>query len=105
MLKGVASDTRYLCRIEYLVQKDQVQLGDTVLTSGLGAIFPREIFVGKVVQLRKTDASLYQDVEVEPAIDFGKLREVLIVLSPPPAPDPDLGKRPPESIRGAGLPR
>ena len=105
VLKGVASDTRYLCRVEYLVQKDQVQIGDTVMTSGLGAIFPRDMFVGKVVQLRKTDASLYQDVEVEPAIDFGKLREVLIVLSPPPAPDPDLGKRPPEGVRGAGIPR
>lgn len=105
VLKGVASDTRYLCRIEYLVQKDEVQLGDTVMTSGLGSIFPREIPVGKVVRLRRTDASLYQEVEVEPSVDFGKLREVLVVLSPPPAPDPDLGKRPTESARGMGIPR
>ncbi len=105
VLKGVASDTRYLCRIEYLVQKDEVQLGDTVMTSGLGAIFPREVPVGKVVRLRRTDASLYQEVEVEPSVDFGKLREVLVVLSPPPAPDPDLGKRPTESARGLGIPR
>lgn len=105
VLKGVASDTRYLCRIEYLVQKDEVQLGDTVMTSGLGAIFPREIPVGKVVRLRRTDASLYQEVEVEPSVDFGKLREVLVVLSPPPAPDPDQGKRPAESARGLGIPR
>lgn len=105
VLKGVASDTRYLCRIEYLVQKDEVQLGDTVMTSGLGAIFPRDMPVGKVVRLRRTDASLYQEVEVEPSVDFGKLREVLVVLSPPPAPDPDLGKRPTESARGLGIPR
>ena len=105
VLKGVASDTRYLCRIEYLVQKDEVQVGDTVTTSGLGAIFPRDVFVGKVVRLRRTDASLYQEVEVEPSVDFGKLREVLIVLSPPPAPDPDLGKRPTDSARGVGIPR
>lgn len=105
VLKGVASDTRYACRVEYLVQKDEVQVGDTVTTSGLGAIFPRDVFVGKVVRLRRTDASLYQEVEVEPSVDFGKLREVLIVLSPPPAPDPDLGKRPTESARGVGIPR
>jgi rod shape-determining protein MreC len=105
VLKGVASDTRYLCRVEYLVQKDQVQIGDVVMTSGLGAIFPRDMPVGKVVGLRRTDASLYQEVEVEPVVDFGKLREVLIVLSPPPAPDPDLGKRPSESVRGVGVPR
>jgi rod shape-determining protein MreC len=105
VLKGVASDQRYLCRVEYLVQKDEVQVGDTVMTSGLGAIFPRDIPVGKVVRLRRTDASLYQEVEVEPIVDFGKLREVLIVLSSPPAPDPDLGKRPVESARGVGIPR
>ena len=81
------------------------QVGDTVTTSGLGAIFPRDVFVGKVVRLRRTDASLYQEVEVEPSVDFGKLREVLIVLSPPPAPDPDLGKRPTDSARGVGIPR
>ena len=105
VLKGVASDSRYLCRVEYVDQKDQVQEGDTVLTSGLGAIFPRDILVGKVVKLRRTDASLYQEVEVEPVVDFGRLREVLVVLSPPPPPDPDLGKRPAESVRGVGIPR
>ena len=47
----------------------------------------------------------YQEVEEEPGADSGKLREVLMVLSPPPAPDPDLGKRPTESARGVGIPR
>ena len=28
------------------------------------------------MRLRRTDASLYQEVEVEPSVDFGKLREV-----------------------------
>jgi rod shape-determining protein MreC len=105
VLKGVASDTSYLCRIEYLVQKDDVQVGDVVLTSGLGGLFPRDIPVGKVVRLRKPDSSLYQEVEVEPLVDFGKLREVLVVLSPPPPPDPDAGKRPTEPVRGIGVPR
>jgi rod shape-determining protein MreC len=105
VLKGSASDTRYVCRVEYVVQKDDVQLGDVVLTSGLGGLFPRDIPVGKVVRLRKPDSSLYQEVEVEPLVDFGKLREVLVVLSPPPPPDPDAGKRPAEPLRGIGVPR
>lgn len=105
VLKGAADDRRALCRIEYLIQKDAVQLGDVVLTSGLAGLFPRDIPVGKVVRLRKTDASLYQEVEVEPAVDFGRLHEVLVVLSPPPPPDPDAGKRPPEGARGLTVPR
>jgi rod shape-determining protein MreC len=105
VLKGVSDDRRTLCRIEYLTQKDAVQLGDVVLTSGLAGLFPRDIPVGKVVRLRKTDASLYQEVEVEPAVDLGRLHEVLVVLSPPPPPDPDAGKRPVEGARGLGVPR
>lgn len=105
VLKGASDDRRALCRVEYLIQKDAVQLGDVVLTSGLAGLFPRDIPVGKVVRLRKTDASLYQEVEVEPAVDFGRLHEVLVVLSPPPPPDPDAGKRPVEGARGLGVPR
>lgn len=105
VLKGLSSDTRYVCRVEYLVQKDEVQLGDVVVTSGLGGLFPRDIPVGRVVGLKKSDASLYQEVEVEPLVDFGKLREVLVVLSKTPTPDPDAGHRPSEGVRGVGVPR
>lgn len=105
VLKGVTNDTNYVSRIEYLVQKDEVQVGDEVVTSGLGGIFPPDMAVGRVVRLRKSAASMYQEVEVAPVVDFGKLREVMIVLSPPPPADPDAGKRPPEALRGIGVVR
>ena len=105
VLKGVTNDTNYVSRIEYLVQKDEVQVGDEVVTSGLGGIFPPDMAVGRVVRLRKSAASMYQEVEVAPVVDFGKLREVMIVLSPPPPADPDAGKRPSEALRGSGVVR
>jgi len=105
VLKGVASDTRYVCRVEYVLHKDDIQVGDAVVTSGLGGLFPRDMPIGKVVRTHKPDSSLYQEIEVEPLVDFSKLREVLVVLSPPPPPDPDAGKRPPEPARGIGVPR
>ena len=105
VLKGVTNDTNYVSRIEYLVQKDEVQVGDEVVTSGLGGIFPPDMAVGRVVRLRKSAASMYQEVEVAPVVDFGKLREVMIVLSPPPPADPDAGKRPSEALRGIGVVR
>jgi rod shape-determining protein MreC len=105
VLKGVTNDSNYVSRIEYLVQKDEVQVGDEVVTSGLGGIFPPDMAVGRVVRLRKSAASMYQEVEVAPVVDFGKLREVMIVLSPPPPADPDAGKRPPEALRGIGVVR
>lgn len=105
VLKGVASDSRYLCRVEYVLHKDDIQVGDAVVTSGLGGLFPRDMPIGRVARVSKPDSSLYQEIEVEPLVDFSKLREVLVVLSPPPPPDPDAGKRPPEPARGIGVPR
>ena len=104
-MKGTGSDSRYVCRVEYVLKKEAIEVGDNVLTSGLGGSFPRDLPVGKVVAVRRSDASLYQEIEVEPTVPFAHLREVLIVLSPPPPPDPDAGKRGFESARGPGVPR
>ena len=104
VMKGTGSDSRYVCRVEYVLKKEQIEVGQDVLTSGLGGSFPRDLPVGKVVAVRRSDASLYQEIEVEPSVSFSHLREVLIVLSPPP-PDPDAGKRGFESARGPGVPR
>lgn len=105
VMKGTGSDSRYLCRVEYVLKKEAIEVGSDVLTSGLGGSFPRDLPVGKIVAVRRSDASLYQEIEVEPSVSFAHLREVLIVLSPPPPPDPDAGKRGFESARGAGVPR
>lgn len=105
VLKGSPGEDRYRCRVEYLLRQDEVKVGDAVVTSGLLSIFPKDIPVGRVVEIRKQAFGLYQEVELEPAVDFGKLREVLIVLAPPPPPDPDAGKRAPEGARGLGVPR
>jgi rod shape-determining protein MreC len=80
VLKGIAGDNRYRARIEYLERKDEVAEGDTVVTSGLGGIFPRDLPVGKIVKVAKKDFGLYQEAIVEPVVDFGRLRDVLIAV-------------------------
>jgi hypothetical protein len=34
-------------------------------------------------------SDLYQEVEVTPDVDFARLSEVLVVVAPPPTPDPE----------------
>ncbi|HMU39149.1 MAG TPA: rod shape-determining protein MreC [Pseudomonadota bacterium] len=105
VMKGTGSDTRYVCRVEYVLKKENIEVGAAVLTSGLGGSFPRDIPVGKVVSVRKSDASLYQDIEVEPSVPFAHVREVVVVLSPPPPPEIEPGKPIPDVARGFGVPR
>jgi len=46
VVKGIAGSDRYRTRIEYLERKDEAAEGDLVVTSGLGAFFPRDLPVG-----------------------------------------------------------
>ena len=85
---GLARDDVYRCKVEFLERGKPVQVGDKVVTFGLGAL-PAGIPVGVVSAVRAVDYQMYQEVEVEPSVDFGSLRRVLVVLSPPPPPDPD----------------
>jgi rod shape-determining protein MreC len=88
VLKGIAGDNRYRTRIAYLERKDEVAEGDLVVTSGLAGIFPRDVPIGRIVKVSKKDFGLYQDAEVQPVVDFGKLRDVLIVVPRDPTPLP-----------------
>ena len=80
VLKGIAGSDRYRTRIEYLERKDEAAQGDLVVTSGLGGLFPRDLPVGTIVKVDKRGFGLYQDAVVEPVVDFGKLRDVLVVV-------------------------
>lgn len=84
---GLGRDDAYRCKIDYLETQKKVKVGDRVETGGLGA-FPTGISVGTVVQVKPSGSPMYQEVEVEPSVRFGSLSRVLVVLSPPPPPDP-----------------
>jgi rod shape-determining protein MreC len=102
ILRGKSGENGYRCSIEYLTRGQAAQVGDKVVTSGLGGAFPRDLPVGKVTAVLPGAVGLFQDVEVTPDVDFARLSEVLVVAAPPPAPDPDAGapRRAPAPTRG-----
>jgi rod shape-determining protein MreC len=91
ILRGKAGENGYRCSIEYLARGEQAKDGDLVVTSGLGGAFPRNLPVGKITKVSASAVGLYQEVEVTPDVDFARLADVLIVVAPPPAPDPAPG--------------
>src|SRR5450432_639054 len=91
ILRGKSSDNGYRCSIEYLTRGNPAQVGDKVVTSGLGGAFPRDLSVGHVTAVQPGAVGLFQEDEVTPDVDFARLSEVLFVAAPPPAADPDAG--------------
>ncbi len=52
---------------------------ETVVSSGLGGIFPKGLLIGTVSKVVKHDYGLFQDIQITPSVDFSKLEEVLII--------------------------
>jgi rod shape-determining protein MreC len=108
VLRGKAGENGYRCTIEYLMRGEQAREGDLVVTSGLGGAFPRDLAVGKVTRVVPNPSGLYQEVEVTPDVDFPRLSEVLVIVAPPPAADPDAAtpssrRTPAAPARGPGV--
>jgi rod shape-determining protein MreC len=68
--------------LKYIKPDEELRIGDTVVTSGFDQIFPRGIALGEIVALRSAPDGLFQTAEVLPAVDFGKLAEVLVLDAP-----------------------
>ena len=91
MLTGLGRPDSYACTIEWLEKTKpdaKVEVGDDIVTSGLGASFPPGLVVGKVSKIAHDDG-MFQRVEVDPAVDVSRVRAVEVLLAPPPPPDPD----------------
>jgi rod shape-determining protein MreC len=80
-VRGMGDRSRYGVRVEYVQRSDEVNVGDVLLTSGVGCRFPKGVPVARVNKVLKRDFGMYQTVEAEPTVDFSRLEEVLIVLS------------------------
>jgi len=65
--------------VKYLSLRSQVQVGDAVVSAGLGGVFPPGVPVGHVVRVMNTEDGFFKEAFVEPDIDFGALQEVLIL--------------------------
>lgn len=78
MLKGSVDGTLKLS----LIRTDQtVNVGDVVVTSGLGGVFPKGLPLGKVSIVESDPGAGYYDIEVEPFTRIGNLEEVLVITS------------------------
>lgn len=78
------------CRLKYVKRREDIRVGDKLITSGLDGIFPKGLAIGEIVELSEEEHGLYRTAEVRPTVEFAKLEEVLIVEPPtrevPPPP-------------------
>jgi rod shape-determining protein MreC len=65
--------------MKYVKRSEDIQVGDTLITSGADGIFPKGLRVGTVARVRKQNLGLFQAVELTPAVVVSRIEEVLVV--------------------------
>ena len=78
MLQGSIDGTLHL---QYIRTDQTVSVGDIVVTSGLGGVFPKGLPIGKISAVESSPASSFYEITVEP---FGRpenFEELLVVTS------------------------
>ena len=74
-------------RMDYVPGTADVKQGDLVVTSGIDRIYPKGFVIGTVESVNRGPGT-YHDITIRPAVDFSRLEEVLVVLTPPPGKAP-----------------
>ncbi len=77
ILSGKSAPT---CELKYVLKNDDLVKGDVLVTSGCGGVFPKGLKLGYVSRVKKSNHSLFLEVDVVPAVKFDKLEEVLVIL-------------------------
>ena len=76
----IKGDSTERCRLDFVLRKNDVRVGDTVVSSGLDGVYPKGLRIGFVAEVIEHDADIFHEVIVTPYVDFEKLEEVLVVL-------------------------
>jgi len=67
--------------LDLIPQTASVNVGDLVLTSGLGGNFPGNILIGQITSVYQRETDLFQQASVQPVVDFSKLEIVLLITN------------------------
>jgi len=78
----VKGDPTGRCVFKYVLRKHDINIGDTVISSGLDGVFPKGLRVGRISEIVKLNSGIFQEVAVTPYVDFETLEEVFIVSLP-----------------------
>jgi rod shape-determining protein MreC len=82
-VRGTGDPARYECKVEMVDSRDEVDVGDLLVTSGKGKWFPGGLPVARVTKVTKRELGRDQEVEASPTVNFSRLDEVLILVTPP----------------------
>lgn len=75
----VEGQTEGTVRLKFMARGAQVEVGDLVVTSGVGNLFPKGLPIGRVVAIQDKGSALFHFAVLAPAVDFARIEDVLLL--------------------------
>ena len=92
-----------LITMKYVPNDDDVSVGERVITSGMDRIFPRDLPVGTITEIRA--GVPFKQIRIKPAANLEKLEEVLVLLTLNPLKGDDVpAAKPAEPVASSPAP-
>jgi rod shape-determining protein MreC len=63
--------------------REYVNIGDIIVTSGMGGVYPSDIIIGRVSKILFPEYETSLELEIESAIDFSRLEYVFVIEDKP----------------------
>lgn len=76
----IAWDGGNQLKLLYITKTIKVHVGDVIVTSGMSQIFPENIKIGVVIDVSIESKGMFQDILVQPSVNFNRLEEVQIQI-------------------------
>ncbi|MGL4848370.1 MAG: rod shape-determining protein MreC [Clostridium sp.] len=81
ILRGIRENqNQALAKVENLPMNSTVKVGDTVVTSGLGGIYPKDIPVGTVETVTDDKINIMKTATIKPAVNFNQAEYLFVVV-------------------------
>ena len=85
IVSDITTASAGLLRMSYLGSDTQVKEGDIITTSGAGSTYPKDIIIGVVESVQKSENDISQYAVVRPYEDLTRVQEVYVVIDFPGA--------------------
>ncbi|NLZ48517.1 MAG: rod shape-determining protein MreC [Clostridiales bacterium] len=69
-----------LAILDFISMDSQIKVGDVIVTSGDGYIYPKGIRIGEVIEVQEDKSRVMKTAIVKPYVDLNRLEEVFVIL-------------------------
>ena len=68
-----------ICRMRYIENDADIQVGDRVLSNGNGVVYPADLPIGEVISVEVDEYSRARIANIKPYVDLNDLRYMMII--------------------------